>query len=103
MRLKDKVRIRQEDKTFIEVPGVVMPFKYNSLEINLILHESIQPWSPNVLDVSEESTGCLCASTKLPVAVATKKDAEKAMNDLIDFKGVNAFKKAMVLRKKEVQ
>ena len=103
MKLKDKVKIRQEDKTFIEVAGDVMPYKYNSLEINLILHESIQPWSPNVLDVSEESTGCFCTSTKLPVAVATKKDAEKAMNDLIDFKGVNAFKKAMALRKTEVQ
>ena len=46
--------------------------------------------------------------TELVAAIAektelSKKDAEKAMNDLIDFKGVNAFKKAMALRKKEVQ
>lgn len=103
MKLKDKVKIRQEDKTFIEVPGMVVPYKYNSLEINLILHESIQPWSPNVLDVSEESTGCLCASTKIPVSQATKKDAEKAMTDLLDMRGVNAFKRQMALRLKEVQ
>lgn len=91
MKLKETVKLLKDDKTWVEVPGMVIPFKIDKTSINLILHESIQPWTPHMLDVSDELTGCWCATTNKNVFVATKKDAEQAMAEMLSNRGVKNF------------
>jgi len=88
MKLKNIVRILTEDGTVNEIPGEYIPYEYNGHSFSLIVHESVQPWTPNVLDISEESTGCRCTSTDKPASSSTKADIISAMNKFIQDKGL---------------
>lgn len=88
MKLKNVVKILTEEGTVNEIPGEHIPYEYQGHSFSLIVHESVQPWTPNVLDISEESTGCRCASTDKPASSSTKADVINAMNKFIQDKGL---------------
>ena len=88
MKLKNTVRILMDEGNFIEVPGEEFPYEYNGHKFQLIIHESVQPWTPNVLDISELTTGCRCTSTDKAVSSTTKSDITKAMDNFIQDKGL---------------
>jgi hypothetical protein len=73
------------------VPGELFPYEYNGHQFQLMVHESVQPWTPNVLDISEATTGCRCTSTDKPVSSSTKAEIIKAMDQLIQSKGLRNF------------
>lgn len=91
MKLKNIVRILMEEGNIQEVPGEFIPYTYNGHAFKLIVHESVQAWTPNVLDISEESTGCRCTSTDKPVSSSTKEDIKNAMDRFIQDKGLRNF------------
>ena len=88
MKLKDVVKILTEEGTINEIPGERIPYEYQGHSFSLIVHESVQPWTPNVLDISEESTGCRCTSTDKPASSSTKADIISAMDKFIQDKGL---------------
>lgn len=88
MKLKDTVIIRKDDGTPLEVPGEQIDYEYHGFKFKLIVHESIQPWTPNVLDITEVTTGCRCTSTDMPASSSTKKDVIESMNLFIEDKGL---------------
>ena len=81
MKLKNIVKILMDEGNILEVPGEFVEYKYNGHPFKLIVHESVQPWTPNVLDISEESTGCRCVSTDKPVSSTTKEDIKNWDSD----------------------
>lgn len=100
MKLKDIVKIRMDDNSMLEVAGEKFPYTYDKAEFNLIIHESVQPWTPNVLDISEESTGCRCTSTHKPVSSSTKSDIITAMNLFIADKGLKNFQQQIKVKRR---
>ena len=88
MKLKSVVKILTEEGNINEVPGEYISYKYDGHPFSLIVHESVQPWTPNVLDISEESTGCRCTSTDKPASSSTKADIISAMDKFIQDKGL---------------
>ena len=88
MKLKDVVKILTEEGIVNEVQGERIPYEYQGHPFSLIVHESVQPWTPNVLDISEESTGCRCTSTDKPASSSTKADIISAMDKFIQDKGL---------------
>ena len=101
MKLKGKVKIIHDDNTITEITGELFPYEYKGHKFQLIVHESVQPWSPNVLDISELTTGCRCTSTGKPVSSSTKADVVNAMNNLLDMRGVQAFQEQ--IKKKQLK
>ena len=91
MKLKNNVKILTEEGTLKEVPGELFPYEYNGHKFQLIVHGSIQPWTPNVLDISELTTGCRCTSTFKSVSASTKTDILNAMNQFIEDHGLRNF------------
>jgi len=91
MKLKNTVRILMEEGDIREVLGELFPYEYNGHQFQLMVHESVQPWTPNVLDISEVTTGCRCTSTDKPVSSSTKAEIIKAMDQLIQSKGLRNF------------
>ena len=88
MKLKSVVKILTEEGDINEVPGEYISYKYDGHPFSLIVHESVQPWTPNMLDISEESTGCRCTSTDKPASSSTKADIISAMDKFIQDKGL---------------
>ena len=88
MKLKSVVKILTEEGNINEVPGEHISYKYNGHPFSLIVHESVQPWTPNMLDISEESTGCRCTSTDKSASSSTKADVINAMDKFIQDKGL---------------
>jgi len=88
MKLKSTVIILTEEGNLNEIPGEVFPYEYEGHNFQLIVHESVQPWTPNVLDISEQTTGCRCTSTDKPVSSSTKADIINAMDKFIKDKGL---------------
>ena len=88
MKLKNTVKILMEEGDFQDVPGEEFPYEYNGHKFTLIIHESVQPWTPNVLDISEVTTGCRCTSTNKAVSSSTKADIITAMDKFIQDKGL---------------
>ena len=88
MKLKNVVKILTQEGSIIEVPGEYIPYEYDGHSFSLMVHESVQPWTPNVLDISEESTGCRCTSTDKPVSSSTKADVISAMDKFIQDRGL---------------
>lgn len=101
MKLKSTVRILEDTGKISEVPGELFPYEYKGHKFNLIVHESIQPWTPNMLDISEESTGCRCTSTDKPVSSSTKADIIKAMDLFIEAHGLRNLQAQIKKRKKD--
>ena len=91
MKLKNTVKILMEEGYFTEVPGELFPYEFNGHKFQLMVHESVQPWTPNVLDISEVTTGCRCTSTNKAVSSSTKSDIVKAMDLLLQDKGIRNF------------
>jgi hypothetical protein len=102
MRLKGTVRILEDNGDISEVPGELFPYEYNGHKFELMVHESVQPWSPNVMDISEVSTGCRCTSTDKAVSLSTKADVIKAMNEFIEIHGLRNFQAQIKKRKSKV-
>lgn len=98
MKLKDTVRILMDTNNIEEVPGEYISYEYEGQSFQLIVHESVQPWTPNVLDISEVTTGCRCTSTDKPVSSSNKEDVFKAMDKFIQDKGLKNFQKQIKLR-----
>lgn len=88
MKLKDTVRILEDTGKITEIPGEFFPYEYKGHKFDLMVHESVQPWTPNVLDISEVTTGCRCTSTDKSVASSTKADIIRAMDLFIQDKGL---------------
>ena len=88
MKLKNTVKILMEEGDFQDVLGEELPYEYNGHKFTLIVHESVQPWTPNVLDISEVTTGCRCTSTNKAVSSSTKADIITAMDKFIQDKGL---------------
>ena len=88
MKLKSVVKILTEEGNINEVPGEHISYKYDGHPFSLIVHESVQPWTPNMLDISEESTGCRCTSTDKPASSSSKADVINAMDKFIQDKGL---------------
>lgn len=88
MKLKGTVRILNDNGSISEIPGELFPYEYKGHKFSLMVHESVQPWTPNVLDISEVTTGCRCTSTDKPVSSSTKADIVKAMDLFIEDKGL---------------
>ena len=100
MKLRNIVKILMDEGNILEVPGEFVEYNYNGHAFKLIVHESVQPWTPNVLDISEESTGCRCVSTDKPVSSTTKEDIKNAMDKFIQDKGLRNFQSQIKKRTK---
>ena len=98
MKLKGTIRILTEEGEYNEIPGELFPYEYNGHKFQLMVHESVQPWTPNVLDISEVTTGCRCTSTDKPVSSSTKVDITKAMDKFIADKGLRNFQEQIKKR-----
>ena len=99
MKLKNTVNILLDDGKLSEVPGELFPYEYQGHSFQLMVHESVQPWTPNVLDISEVTTGCRCTSTDKPVSSSTKSDIIEAMDKLIRDKGLKSLQEEIKKRK----
>lgn len=101
MKLKGTVRILEDTGNIIEIPGEAIPYEYNGFKFSLIVHESVQPWTPNVLDISEETTGCRCTSTNKAVSASTKADVVNAMDMFIKDKGLRNLQAQIKKRRQQ--
>lgn len=100
MKLRNTVRILEECGSILEVAGEYFPYEYNKHKFKLIVHESVQPWTPNVLDISEVTTGCRCTSTDLPVSSSTKAHIKEAMDKFIEDKGLRNLQQQIKKKQK---
>lgn len=98
MKLKNTVRILMDTNNINEVPGEIITYEYKGNTFQLIVHESVQPWTPNVLDISEYTTGCRCTSTNKSVQNSNKSDIIQAMNKFIVDKGLTNFLEQIKIR-----
>lgn len=90
MKLKNKVRILEESGNIKEVAGEVFPYEYNGHTLQIIVHESEQPWTPGFLDISEATTGCRMTSTDKQVSASNKSDIKTALDLFMQDKGIRA-------------
>ena len=84
MRLKEKVQILMDTGKYKEVAGNRYNFTYKGKELKILVHQSEQAWTPDFLDISEESTGYRLTSTDKLVSASTFKDVDKALTEFIE-------------------
>ena len=101
MNLKSTVKILTEEGNIQEIHGELFPYEYQGHSFQLMVHESVQPWTPHVLDISEVTTGCRCTSTDKPVSSSTKADVVRAMDKFIQDKGLRNLQNRIKERKRK--
>ena len=64
MKFKDKIKILTDRGVFKEIKGALIPYEDKTVKVTLMAHLSEDAWQSDVLDVSEQSTGCRLFSIK---------------------------------------
>lgn len=83
MKLKETGEILQDNGTYKEVKCTHYVMKVDGQELHVLAHPSEQPWTPDILDITEKFTGYRMTSTGKTVQASTSKDVENAVKDFV--------------------
>jgi hypothetical protein len=83
MKLKETGEILQDNGSYKEVKCVHHVMKVDGYDLHILAHLSEQPWTPDVLDITEKYTGYRMTSTDKTVQASTMKDIEKAVKEFV--------------------
>ena len=84
MKLKETGEILQDNGAYKEVKCVHHVMNIEDYELHILAHLSEQPWTPDVLDITEKYTGYRMTSTGKTVQASTMKDVEKAVKEFVE-------------------
>lgn len=84
MKLKETGEILQDNGSYKEVKCATHVMKFDNYELHMLMHNSEQPWTPDIMDITEKYTGYRMTTTGKSVAQSTMKDVEHAMREFVE-------------------
>ena len=85
MKLKEKVKVWLDTQRYKEVDGINYTFMVNKRQkLEVILHQSEHPCTPDYLDISEKESGLRLTTTGKSVSSSKTQDVDNALRNFLD-------------------